>query len=196
MNMFDLLFLASALITALTMIAVLIVVVRRQWRTAMHIVVAWVIFAVMYLAVSFAISYIRPQRVLAIGDSWCFDDWCLNVNNVNVRPAASRNTYEVQFRMFSRAGRVTQRAKGAWMYLVDDRGQLYLPQPDASQEPLDVVLGPNESVATRRVFQVPTDVHSLGLITGHGSGYCGTMSVLVIGDGGCWFHKPPMIQIK
>jgi hypothetical protein len=36
----------------------------------------------------------------------------------------------------------------------------------------------------------------LGLITGHGGAYCGAMSVLVIGEGGCWFHKPAMIRIQ
>jgi hypothetical protein len=156
----------------------------------------WAIFATLYLAASFAVSYWQPQRVIAIGDPWCFDDWCLKVNNVEVLPAGSRSNYEVQFRIFSRAGRITQRANGAWIYLIDDRGQLYTPQPRAAQVPLDVQLGPNESVATSRTFRVPSEAHKLGLVTGHGGPYCGAMSVLVIGDGGCWFHKPAMIRLE
>lgn len=196
MSIFDLLFLAAALITGIVVIAVLIMVVRGRWKTAGRTVMFWAVFAIVYVAASFAVSYFRPQQVLAIGDPWCFDDWCLKVNNVEVTPAAKRNSYEVQFRIFSRAGRVSQRANGAWLYMVDDDGHLYPPQPRGAQVPLDVMLRPNESVATSRTFQVPADARSVGLITGHGGPYCGAMSVLVIGDGGCWFHKPPMIRIQ
>ncbi len=42
---------------------------------------------------------------------------------------------------------------------------------------------------------VPADVHTLGLITGHGGPYCG-MEILIIGEGGCLFHRPTMIGIQ
>lgn len=196
MSIFDLLFIGAVVITGIFVIAVLILVVRGRWRTAARTIVGWAIFAAVYLAASVSVSYFQPQRVLAIGDPWCFDDWCLKVNNVDVMPSASRNTYDVQMRIFSRAGRVSQRAKGAWLYLVDDQGHLYRPQVAKGEVPMDVMLRPSESVATSRTFQVPAEAHSLGLITGHGGPYCGAMSVLVIGDGGCWFHKPPMIRIQ
>ncbi len=82
------------------------------------------------------------------------------------------------------------------MYIIDEHRDLYAPKPDPSQAPLDVVLGPQQSVVTSREFDVPNRAHTVGLITGHGGPYCGTMSLLVIGDGGCWFGKQPMIRIQ
>ena len=196
MSLLDLLFLASALSTAIVVFVVLIAVVRGKWGTARRVLLGWLVFAAIYLAASVAVSYLRPQRVVAIGDPWCFDDWCLKVDNVAITPGNLRSRYEVKFVILSRAGRVTQRANGAWIYLIDDRGTLYPPAPDPSQVPLDVTLRPMQSVVASRVFEVNSDAHNLGLITGHGGPYCGTMSVLVIGEGGCWFHKPPMIRIQ
>jgi len=102
----------------------------------------------------------------------------------------------VGLRISSRARRVTQRASGAWLYLIDDRGHLYSPDPDPSAVPLDVLLQPGESVTTSRVFEIPSGVRRLGLVTGHGGPYCGTMDILIIGASGCLFKKPSMIRIE
>lgn len=196
MSLFDLIFLAFALSTAIVVFVFLVALVRRRWGTVRRLGIAWVIFAIAYLAASFVVSYVRPQHIVAIGDPWCFDDWCLTAEKVTIVPGSAQSRYQVELRISSRAGRVTQRAKGAWIYLIDERGHLYDPKPDASQVPLDAVLSPQQSVLTSRVFDVPNQAHTIGLITGHGGPYCGTMSVLVIGDGGCWFQKPPMIRIQ
>jgi hypothetical protein len=47
------------------------------------------------------------------------------------------------------------------------------------------------------VFAVPigSNARILGLITGHGGPYCGPMSVLIIGAGGCLFNRPTMIRV-
>jgi len=90
---------------------------------------------------------------------------------------------------------MAQRAKGAWIYLIDDRGRRYAPERDLSAVPLDVVLQPGESVSTSRVH-VPPDVQRLGLITGHGGPYCSPMDILIVAAGGCLFGKPALIRIQ
>ena len=130
------------------------------------------------------------------GDPWCFDDWCLTVESVRSTPGPTENSYQVGLRVFSRARRVSQRAKGAWIYLIDEHGHRYSPQPDPSAVPLDVMLQPGESITTSRLFRVPREVHQLGLITGHGGAYCGAMVFLVIGDSGCLFRKPALIRLQ
>lgn len=196
MSIFDLLFLLVFLASVVTLVTVAVFAIRGRGARALKVVAAWGMCAVAYLAIGFAVSYAKPQEILRAGEPWCFDDWCLVVDQVSRTPAPPQVSYNIQFRIYSRAGRVTQRANGAWIYLIDERGHRYSPQANPSTVPLDVVLRPNESVAAPRVFQVPADVHTLGLITGHGGGYCGAMSILIIGGGGCWFNRPAMIRIQ
>jgi hypothetical protein len=195
-SIFDLLFLLAVLATAVTIVALFVLLVRTRFQTAFKVLRIYAVCAVAYVLTGVAISYARPQAILNAGDQWCFDDWCLAVNNVNRTPAARDVDYHVSMTILSRAQRVSQRAKGAWIYLIDDSGHLYPPVPDASDVPLDILLQPNESLNASRVFRLPQSAHPVGLITGHGGAYCGPMSFLVMGDSACLFKKPKMVRIQ
>lgn len=196
MTIFDLVFLLAVLASLVTLVVAFVLAIRGRLSRALKLLRAYAICALAYLTFSFAISFFKPQRVLQVGSSWCFDDWCLAVTNVVRTQGAAENSYRVDLRIFSQAGRIAQRANGAWIYLIDDRGRRYSPDPDTSAVPLNVLLQPQESVATSRTFHVPNDARNLGLITGHGGPYCGAMGLLVMGDGGCLFHKPTMVRIE
>ena len=196
MTIFDLLFLAAALSTIVTLLTVGVLAIRGRRAKALRILEGLGICAVVYLAIGLAVSFLKPQRVFAIGDPWCADDWCLAVEQVTHTPAQSYVSYNVTLRIFSRARRVSQRARGAWLYIIDDRGHRYSPQPDPSVVPLDVLLQPGQSVTTSRVFRIPAGAHAVGIITEHGGPYCGPMDILVIGESGCVFNKPTMIRIQ
>lgn len=193
MSIFDLVFLAAGLATIVTLIYIVTQLLRRRWFNAAKVAIRWAACAVVYVAVGLAISYVRPQKLVRVGEAWCFDDWCMQVDQAG-RNAASAN-YDVQFHIFSRARRVSQRAKGAWIYLLDERGRRYTPEFDAGAAPLDSLLAPGQSVATHREFRLPPDARVVGLITGHGGPYCGPMTLLVVGDGGCWFGKSAMVRL-
>jgi hypothetical protein len=169
---------------------------RGRLPRALKILRLYWICAAGYFAVAVAIAFLKPQRVMSIGDPWCFDDWCLTVEKVDRTAGLSQVSYNVELRIFSRARRVTQRANGAWIYLIDDRGRRYSPDPAPSAVPLDALLRPLESATTLRIFHVPPDAHELGLITGHGGRYCGPTDMLIIGSGGCLFRKPTVIRIQ
>ena len=194
MTIFDLIFLAAVLISAITLITAAISALRRRGKKSLRILRIYGMCLVAYFAVALAVDLFRPQRVIAIGEPWCFDDWCLQVENVDHTSSGSNTSYHLNLRVYSTARRVSQRAKGAWIYLIDEHGRRYSPNPDPSATPLTVQLGPQQSVTTSRVFTVSADVHKLGLITGHGGSYCG-MGILIIGEGGCLFNKPTMIRI-
>jgi hypothetical protein len=196
MTIFDLLFIGAVLTSAITLINVVVLTVRRQFPRAKEILGIWARCAAVYCAIALGESYLRPQRVLAVGDPWCFDDWCLTVENVDRTSVPPNFLYEVRLRISSRAGLVSQRAKGAWIYLIDNRGRLYPPGQDPADVPLDVLLPPMASVVTARKFQVPPSTTGLGLVTGHGGPYCGPVNLLVIGGGGCLFKKPTMIRVQ
>jgi hypothetical protein len=194
-TVFDLLFIFAFLISVVAMAVAAVFAVRGQRPRALKILRLYCICASAYFAITLAVGYLKPQRVISIGDPWCFDDWCLTVERVDRTAGPSQVSYNVALRISSRARRVTQRANGAWVYLIDDQGRRYSPDPAPSAVPLDALLRPLESATTLRVFRVLPDAHELGLITGHGGPYCGPMDLLIIGSGGCLFRKPTMIRI-
>jgi len=191
MTIFDLLFLVSFLVSVIALAAAAYAAIRGRVSRAFSIVGIWLACAVLYLAISVAVSYTAPQRVIAVGTPWCFDDWCLTVKDVE--RAGTR--CKVNVLLSSEAKRVTQRANGAWIYLRDENDTHYDPTPNPSDVPLDVLLQPGESVAAQRTFQVPPNVRELGLVTGHGGPPCGVMSLVIIGNAGCLFHKQTIIRL-
>jgi hypothetical protein len=196
MTLFDLLFILASLISVVTMVAAAVFAVRGRLPMALKILRLYCVFAAAYFAVAMATAFLTPQRVMSIGEPRCFDDWCLTVEKVDRTAGLSQVTFHVELRIFSRARRVTQRANGAWIYLIDNHGRRYSPDPAPSAVPLDAPLRPQESATTLRVFHVPPDARDLGLITGHGGSYCGPMDILIIGSGGCLFRKPTMVRIQ
>jgi hypothetical protein len=183
----DLLFLAAFLASVITLAAAAYAAVRGLVPRAFSILGVWV---AVYLAISMTIAYLAPQRIIAVGERWCFDDWCLAVKNANPREGA----YIVGLTISSDAKRVAQRANGAWIYLRDENDRHYEPLPDPAEVPLDVLLEPGQSVSAQRSFKVPANVRELGLVTGHGGAPC-SWQILIIGQAGCLFHKQTMIRL-
>lgn len=196
MTILDLLFLIAALAAAATLGAAAVLAFRRRRDRALRLLRRLGLAAAVYLVVSLGVSWASPQRVLKMGDEWCFDDWCLAVLDVHTSGADATATYVVDLRLHSKARRVSQRAGGAWILAMDAAGRRYAPEPDSSAVPLDVRLDPGQSVMTSRTFRVGRSVRGLSIVTGHGGPYCGPMDLLVIGAGGCLFGKPTMIRIR
>jgi hypothetical protein len=191
MTIFDLLFLAVFLTSVITLAAAAYAAVRGRVPRAFSILSVWLVCAAVYLGASAAVAYVAPQRVIATGQPWCFDDWCLTVERATREGA----NYTVNLLISSEAKRVAQRANGTWIYLRDENDTHYNPAPDPAEVPLDVLLQPGESVPAKRSFSVPANVRELGLVTGHGGPPCGLMSLVIIGNGGCLFHKQTMIRL-
>lgn len=196
MSIFDLIFILAFLASVVTLITAVVAVIRGRWATAARVLRIYVICAVCYFAVDFAFAYFRPQRVIAMNTPWCFDEWCLTVTRATHSVQGDSKTYNIGLELLSQARRKAQRANGAWVYLIDDRGRRYTPETDSSDVPLNTLLQPGESIRASRTFTVPATVREVGLVTGHGGPYCGAMSILIIGSGGCLFNKPTMIRLQ
>ncbi len=197
MSVFDLLFLVCVLATAVSLVMVVVLALVGRRGASFRALRCLGVAVAGYLVVGLGVSFLKPQRVVRVGEPWCFDDWCLTVEAVTVATmsAPAGLSYDVGLRLYSRARRVSQRARGAWIYLLDEHGRRFAPEVASDAIPLDTLLGPGESLATSRSFRIPTGVRPVGLVTGHGDRYCGVMSLLVIGAGGCLFHKPPMVRM-
>ncbi len=196
MTIFDLLYIIAVVASLVTLGVAAVFAVRRQLPGALRVLRFYCICAAAYAAIALAVDFLKPQRVMSVGDPWCFDDWCLTVDRVNRTYGPSQVSYTIDLRIFSRARRVSQRANGAWIYLIDEQGRRYSPDPSPSAVQLDALLQPLATAITTRVFRVPPDSHVVGVITGHGGPYCGPMDLLIIGSGGCLFGKPTMIRIQ
>jgi len=189
MTVFDLLFLAAFLASVIALATAVYAAARGHVPRAFSILGVWLVCAAVYLGASVAVAYAAPQRVIAVGQPWCLDDWCLTVEYTT----RTGTNYDVGMLISSTAKRVTQRASGAWIYLRDENDRHYDPAP--ADVPLDVLLQPGQSVAAQRRFTVPENVRQLGLVTGHGGPPCGVLGLVIIGKAGCLFHKQSMIRL-
>ena len=192
MNLFDLLLLVSVLGSVVSLVMATTLAIRGHREPAGRLLRRLGLYLLLYLGLSIVVSYLKPQRILAVGEPWCFDDWCLAVDRVIEGPADS---YTTDLRLMSSARGISQRANGAWIYLIDQQGQRHAPAPTPGEVPLDVVLGPGEVRQTTRTFVMPAGVRPVGLVTGHGGGYCGIMNLLIIGNATCLFGKPTMVGL-
>jgi hypothetical protein len=194
MAIFDLLFIVVVLSSLATLVTAAIAAIRGNRAHSLAILHKFGMCAIAYLAIVVLVALLSPQRVLSVGDPWCFDDWCLSVENVSLTPEPPQISCNVSLRIFSRARRVSQRAKGAQVYVIDGRGNRYAPEPDSSAAPLDILLQPGESVTTSRVFKLPAHSSGLGLITGHGGPGC-FPGCFIIGDDSSLFHKRTLVRL-
>jgi hypothetical protein len=193
-TIFDFLFIAVVFASLATLLTAAIAAIRGHRAHALAILRKFAVCAIAYLSIVVVVALFSPQRVLNIGEPWCFDDWCLSVENVSRTPVPPLVSYNVSLRIFSQARRVSQRAKGAWICVIDQRGNRYAPEPDPSAVPLDVLLQPGESVTTSRLFKLPADAAGLGLITSHGGPAC-FPGCFIIGDSASLFHKRTFVRL-
>jgi hypothetical protein len=194
-TIFDLAFLAVALGTVIALVRSAVIGLRGNGGRALRGLRTLGLFWVVYLGVGLVFSAVRPQHFVEVGTPWCFDDWCLTLDTIAGRDTGAQVEYTATLTLSSQARRIRQRARGAWIYLVDATHRRYAAEPDSTVVPLDVELGPLATRSTSRRFLLPAERRPTGLITGHGGPYCGVMNVLVLGEAGCLFGKPAMIRL-
>jgi hypothetical protein len=136
MNSFEPLFLLLALVTLATLVTSAIFLVSGRAARAGRILRRLAIGAALYFAVVILASIVSPRTTYRVGDTQCFDDWCITVAAAG-RPAAPPDTaYDVRLTLSNRARRVPMGEKGTVVYLVDAAGTRYDPAPDSSAPPI------------------------------------------------------------
>jgi hypothetical protein len=195
MNIFDLLFLALALVACGTVLTALVFAVFGAWRRALRILWRLAIGAATYLAVVVAVSLVIRPRQYGLHEPRCFDDWCITVNGALTHPSPPLpgSNFMVSMRLTNRARRAPMGEKGTVAYVVDEAGRRYDPLRDAAAFPFDAILQPGQSVTTFRYFTVPDDGRRLGLVYTHEGGF--PIEWLIIGGDG-WFRKPSAVWLN
>lgn len=198
-QLFTLVLVLGVLASFVTLLIAAYRVIRGRRPAALRLVARWVLCALAYLAISVAVSWTRPARVIEQGQNWCFDDWCIAVEAVRSAPSPNGRdvTYTADIRIYNDA-RSPEGVRGFWAYLRDEDDRRYAPAPGPWKDVVAARVPPHGFARTSVDFVVPRGARDLGLVTGHGGGTpCGLLpSLLEIGQAGCLFHKPNMIRVR
>ena len=178
-------------ISALTLVVVLMCLPGREFRLAGKILGWWSACFVAYTALTIAVSLLLPQKVVNPGQSYCVDSWCIGVQNVTKTALGQDVAYKAAVRIFSDAGRGNISAKGASLYLVDERGRRFPLVPDPAVIPFDTELSPKQSVDTTLTFRVAADAQHL-FLRGDGDLW---ITYFFIGDDSALLHRPTLIRV-
>ena len=82
MTIFDLLFIIVVFAAVVTLVVALATVLRGRLKQAVRVLAIYGVCAALYLGAVVAVSLASPQRVWALGEDRCYDDWCIAVDDV------------------------------------------------------------------------------------------------------------------
>jgi hypothetical protein len=151
------------LITAIGFFVSVAMLVAGRFRTATKVAVASVAALAFYFLADTTISWVSPQMVIKLGDSYCWDLWCMGIDKVNASRRGQEMVYKIDVRFFSDANTVKTGTDDASVYLVDDRGHRFPLVYDPAVIPINTRLDPGQSLSTSLTFITPTDAAHLFL---------------------------------
>lgn len=128
---------------------------RARWASVATVI--------LYLAAVLLVSLLTPRTIVSIGDSYCYDLWCIGVQSVNATPQGQNVLYTARVRIFSDANRVSTSSAGSSIYARDDRGRRFPLIQDSSVISADVTISPGEPVERSLMFVAPAGVRKLYL---------------------------------
>ena len=178
-------------ISALALVVALMALAEREFRLASKIFGWWSVCFVAYTALTIAVSLVLPQKVVNPGQSYCVDSWCISVQRVTKTAVGQDVAYKADVRIFSDVGRGNISAKGASLYLVDERGRRFPLVPDPSVIPFDTELNPHQPVDTTLTFRVAADAQHLFLRVTENL----WITKFFIGDDSALLHRPTLIRV-
>ena len=135
---------------------------RRRWIAPC--------IAVAYVGAVVLVSVFTPKTIVNIGDSYCWDLWCVGIRSVNTTPQDQNTLYTAQVSLFvdSPTAELELRDPGKgqakqFFYAVDEQGRrfpilAYAPLADAT-----VTVKPGESVKSSLTFLAPANARNLYL---------------------------------
>src|SRR5690349_12533105 len=99
MNLFEPLFLFLALAAVVTLAVAVVAALTGRTRRAVRLLAGLAACAGVYFAVAIAVSVLQPRRVYRVGDTQCFDDWCIALTSADRRSDPGGVTYALDLRI-------------------------------------------------------------------------------------------------
>jgi hypothetical protein len=189
LTLFDLLFLLLTLTTIVTLCLTVALALTQRPAQALRILRRLAFGILLYFLLVVAVSLFAPRHVFHLGDTQCFDDWCIAATSFS----SHGPSYLINLRIASRARRISQHELNLAVYLTDRDNQRYNPAPRASDVPFDFLLAPGQSVDLTRLFLVPPPARDINLVITHEGGF--PIGWFIIGSD-AWFRKPPLVLLN
>jgi hypothetical protein len=205
MSIFDLLLILLVLATAVAIVVAGVALFFRRWAVAGRFLAGVIVVWIVYLGVGAIVAVRAPQHIVALGEDRCFDEMCFAVmgwNRVSSKNAG-RFFYMVEVRITNRSRGRAQRELGRKGVLIDRSGRVYEVSREGMYElspvggppfpGLDAEVGPGQSLETRLVFELPSDVDYPGFALD--SNLAINPTRIVIGDEGHFLHWPTVVTL-
>ena len=205
MSIFDLLLILLVLATAVAIVVALVACFFRRWAVAGRVLAGVVVVWIAYLGAGTVVALRAPQHIVAPGEDRCFDEMCFAVMGWNRTPStnAGKSFYMVEVRITNRSRGRAQRELGRKGVLIDRSGRVYevsregmhalSPVGGPSFPGLDAEVEPGQSLETRLVFELPTDVDYPGFALG--SNLAINPARIVLGDEEHFLHWPTVVRL-
>ena len=123
--------------------------------------------AIPYLAAVVLVSLLTPRTVVSMGDSYCWDLWCMGVQHVNATPQGTNTLYTADVRVFcdsEHTHSVSAEAARRFLYLLDEQGRRFPLEQLSSPLGADITVNPGESVKASLRFLAPSNAGKLYLM--------------------------------
>jgi hypothetical protein len=193
MTIFEPLFLLLFLATVAALLTAAVAALRGQRPRALRILYRLAIGAGAYFAAVLLVAFFSTPPVHQVGETMCFDDWCITVADATPTTTGSGQSWRVTLRISSRAKRITQGENYAAVYLVDSRGRTFHADPASATVPLDSRVGPGESIDAARRFDLPVDASGIKLVFTHEGGF--PIGAFIIGENQL-FHNATIVKLN
>lgn len=122
--------------------------------------------AVFYLSAVLVVSLVTPRTIVSVGDSYCWDLWCLGIQRVNAMPQGDTILYTAEMSLFTDSTNTQRLAADPsgkqFFYVMDEQGRRFPILPSSIRD-RDITLTPGESVRSALTFVAPADARSLYL---------------------------------
>jgi hypothetical protein len=194
LTIFDLLFMFVFFVSVTALGAVIIFTLRKRMMQAARLLALYGVCLAIYLAVIVAVSLASPQRVLAVGEDRCYDDWCIAVDDITRFESSVSTQYTVTLRLSNRARRVSQRENGMVVYMRGEEGRRFDSAAEPSDIPFNTLLQFGQAVTATRTFIVTGSSGDLVLVIEH-EGSSRFPGMFIIGDDSSLFHKPMILHL-
>jgi len=205
--MFELLFLIVVLASVIVFIISIVNMIRRRFLQTKKLLFRYGLGIMLYLLILIVVSLTAPQRVVAMNEDRCFDDWCVTVENVKVQNEIGGVKpdgifYVITLKLSNQGRGRPQRVSSAAIHLLDGQGNSYdistqgMAAFATQQGPIPLLtslIEVGQPIITYQVFDLPKDAYRISLTIRHPVGPA--PGLLIIGDEASLFHKPTIVSL-
>jgi hypothetical protein len=127
--------------------------------------------AIPYLTAVVLVSLLTPRTIVSVGDSYCWDLWCMGVLHVNATPQGANTLYTADVRVFcdsEHTHSVPAEAARNFLYVLDEQGRRFPLERFSSHLDPDLTVNPGESVKASLTFLAPANAGKLYLMGAEG----------------------------